>query len=83
MLSDRELTVAYLARQMLLERLDRPVGRAVQALGALQAQYSPSPYVALFARLASFDAGQLESALKRGSVVKSTLMRGTLHLEGI
>jgi len=79
-LSDRELTVAYLARQMLLDRQDRPAGRAVQALAALQAQYSPSPYIALFARLASFQPGQLETALKRGSVVKSTLMRGTLHL---
>ncbi|GAA0642494.1 winged helix DNA-binding domain-containing protein [Kutzneria viridogrisea] len=78
--SHRELAVASLARQMLLERQSVPVATAVRRLAALQAQYSPSPYVALFSRLAGFSPAQLEGALRRGSVVKSTLMRGTLHL---
>ncbi|MBA3248894.1 MAG: winged helix DNA-binding domain-containing protein [Geodermatophilaceae bacterium] len=79
-LSDRELTVALLARQLLLERRRLPVSQAVQRLGALQAQYSPSPYVALHSRLDAFRPSDLEEALRRGRVVKSTLMRGTLHL---
>jgi hypothetical protein len=79
-LSDRELTLALLARQLLLERRRIPADRAVQRLGALQAQYSPSPYVALHSRLDGFRVTELEAALARGRVVKATLMRGTLHL---
>lgn len=79
-LSDRELTVSLLARQLLLDRRRLPVTQAVQRLAALQAQYSPSPYVALHSRLDGFRPAQLETALRRGRVVKSTLMRGTLHL---
>ncbi len=79
-LTDRELTVSLLARQLLLERRQMPVGQAVRCLCALQAQYSPSPYLALHSRLDGFSIGDLESALRRRTVVKSTLMRGTLHL---
>lgn len=79
-LSDRELTVALLARQLLLERRRLPVAQAVRRLGALQAQYSPSPYVALHSRLDAFAPAELEEALRRRRVVKSTLLRGTLHL---
>ena len=57
-----------------------PAARAVQRFGALQAQYSTSPYVALHARVEGFQVEDLESALHRRSVVKATLMRGTLHL---
>lgn len=79
-LSDRELTLALLARQLLLERRRLTAAQAVRRLVALQAQYSPSPYLALHARLDGFAIGDLERALRRGTVVKSTLMRGTLHL---
>ena len=79
-LSDRELTLALLARQLLLERRRLTAAQAVRRLVALQAQYSPSPYLALHARLDGFAIADLERALRRGTVVKSTLMRGTLHL---
>lgn len=79
-LTERELTVALLARQLLLARADLPVAQAVQQLAALQAQYSPSPYIALHARVAGFQHGDLEAALRDRTVVKATLMRGTLHL---
>ena len=79
-LTERELTVALLARQLLLARAELPVAQAVQQLAALQAQYSPSPYIALHARLAGFQHDDLEAALRERSVVKATLMRGTLHL---
>ncbi|HEY8601457.1 MAG TPA: winged helix DNA-binding domain-containing protein [Thermomicrobiales bacterium] len=79
-LTERELTVALLARQLLLARTEIPIAQAVQRLAALQAQYSPSPYIALHARLAGFQHGDLEAALRDRTVVKATLMRGTLHL---
>lgn len=79
-LTDRELTVSLLARQLLLERRRLPAAQAVRRLVALQAQYSLSPYLALHARVDGFEVAELERALRRGSVVKSTLMRGTLHL---
>jgi DNA glycosylase AlkZ-like len=76
----RELNRALLARQLLLERRSLPVARAVERLAALQAQWSPSPYVALWSRLDGFGIPQLERALATGKVVKATLMRSTLHL---
>lgn len=79
-LTDRELTVSLLARQGLLTRWRLPAAQAVRRLVALQAQYSPSPYLALHARVEGFAIADLERALRRGTVVKSTLMRGTLHL---
>jgi hypothetical protein len=80
MVSQRELTASFFARQLL--HRDEPLSPAdgVRRLTALQAQYSPSPHIALSARLPEFSPPDLESALVNGSVVKSTLMRGTLHL---
>jgi hypothetical protein len=76
----RELNRTLLARQLLLERAQLPVPRAVERLAALQAQFSPSPYVALWSRLENFRFAELERALADGTVVKATLMRATLHL---
>jgi DNA glycosylase AlkZ-like len=75
-----ELNRALLARQLLLERRPLPVQRAVERLCALQAQYSPSPYIALWSRLSSFRKDTLTRALERRVVVRTTLMRITLHL---
>ncbi len=79
-LSLRELNRALLARQMLLERQKLSVVEAVEALGGLQGQWAPSPYVALWSRLGGFERAQLETPIDRGSVIKATLMRATLHL---
>ncbi len=76
----RELNRALLARQLLLQRSRLPVARAIERLGALQAQWSPAPYVALWSRLEGFRIPQLERALAQKRVVKATLMRSTLHL---
>jgi hypothetical protein len=76
----RELNRALLARQLLLKRRRLSVPRAIERLGALQAQWSPAPYVALWTRLDGFAIPQLERALARKTVVKATLMRSTLHL---
>lgn len=80
LLTLRELNRALLARQMLLRRERVPVATAVERLGALQAQFSPAPYVALWSRLERFSIADLEKALAAKKVVKATLMRGTLHI---
>src|SRR3989441_488124 len=76
----RELNRALLARQMLLRREKVGVVDAIERLGGLQAQWAPSPYVALWSRLAAFDRDRLTRPIDRGIVVKATLMRATLHL---
>jgi Winged helix DNA-binding domain len=79
-MSAREVSRAYLARQLLLRRAAIGPVQALRRLVAVQAQYSPSPYLALAARLEPFTIADLEECLRRGVIVKSTLMRGTLHL---
>src|SRR5204862_1774627 len=69
-----------LARQLLLERSDIGIVPAIERLAALQAQWSPSPYIALWSRLADFRREKLWSAIERHDVVRARLMRGTLHL---
>ena len=76
----RELNRAMLARQMLLERARVGVVPAIERLAALQAQWSPSPYLALWSRLRGFRREKLWSAIERHEVVRARLMRGTLHL---
>ena len=79
-LSRRALNRALLARQLLLERAELDPVTAIERLAGLQAQWPPSPYIALWSRLRDFRAEDLESALIEGRVVKSNLMRVTLHL---
>jgi hypothetical protein len=79
-LSSKELNRALLARQFLLARVKLGVVPAIERLAGLQAQFPPSPYVALWSRLTGFDPNHLTKALDRRQVVKATLMRATLHL---
>ena len=79
-LSDRELNRALLARQFLLKRVALSPAVAIERLAGLQAQWSPAPYIGLWSRLASFGIADLERALETRTVVKATLMRGTLHV---
>jgi len=76
----RELNRWTLARQLLLERADLDPVTAIERLAGLQGQWPRSPYLALWSRLRDFRAETLESALVEGRVVKSNLMRVTLHL---
>lgn len=78
-LSRLELNRALLARQLLLRRVTLPVPRAIERVGALQAQWPPSPYIALWSRLEDFRREQLVRAVERRQVVRATLMRTTLH----
>ncbi len=79
-LTDRELNRALLARQGLLERLDLPLPQAVEAIGAVQAQYGPALPVALWTRVRGVDADSVRTALERRTLVVGTLLRRTLHL---
>ena len=83
-LSHRELNRALLARQHLVERLPLGTGvdDAIAAIGPLQAQYNPSPFLAVLARLDGFSPVELRTALDSHRVVKASLMRGTLHVVG-
>ena len=76
----RELNRAMLARQMLLERQRIAVVPAIERLAALQAQWAPSPYIALWSRSVNFHKSSLWSAIEDARVIRARLMRGTLHL---
>ncbi len=79
-LSLRELNRTLLLRQLLLRREAITATRAIERVAALQAQWVPSPYVALWSRVEGFERDALTRALRRGNVMKASLMRGTLHL---
>jgi hypothetical protein len=79
-LSQRALNRATLARQLLLERTDRPVLDAVAHLVGLQGQEPPNPYLALWSRLTRFDPDELGGLLVAREVVRTVVMRGTIHL---
>jgi hypothetical protein len=78
-LTVRQLNRATLARQLLLRRERLGVVDGVRRVVAVQAQEAPSPYVALWNRLAPFDPADLDAAFADHAVVKATLMRITLH----
>lgn len=78
-ISARELNRATLARQLLLQRDPRSVTETVRQVMALQAQFAPSPYVALWNRIAAFDPRDLDAAFADGTIVKSNAVRMTLH----
>src|SRR3954465_7255326 len=79
-LTQRQLNRALLARQMLLERVSAPLPRVLDRMGCLQAQYAPSMYIGLWARVESLERDAVTRALERKSVVQGTLMRSTIHL---
>jgi len=79
-LTERQLNRALLARQLLLERSNLPLARAVERIGGVQTQYAPSAYVGSWSRLGGFERPALTTALERGSVVQATLMRVTIHI---
>jgi hypothetical protein len=79
-LTRQELTAALAARQLLVERARVAPAAAIRRLTPLQGQHPPSPFIALAARLDRFTRGGLEAAVGAKEVVKTTIMRATLHL---
>ena len=76
----RELNRATLARQILLERKRLSSKALIERLVGLQAQWPSAPYVGIWTRTTGFRREALERELIRGSVIKATVMRQTLHL---
>jgi Winged helix DNA-binding domain len=79
-LPQRALNRALLARQLLLERADLTIPRALERLGGLQTQYAPSGYIGLWSRLTRFERDALTRALERRTVVQATVLRSTIHM---
>ena len=79
-LSLRGLNRATLARQMLLEREAVSPYDAVRRLAGLQAQVPNPPYIGLWTRLRDFARDELTNLISRRRVVRSSMMRATLHL---
>lgn len=79
-LGRRDLNRATLARQMLLERVERPVTEAIDQLVGLQSQNPNPPYTGLWSRVAGFRPDDLSALVLDRSVVRVALMRGTVHL---
>lgn len=78
-LTARALNRASLDRQLLLRREPLGVVEAVERVVALQAQEPASPYLALWNRVAGFDPADLDRAFAEHTIVKTQLMRITLH----
>ncbi len=79
-LTPRDLNRILLARQMLLAREAISPVQAISRLFALQAQLPKGPFVGLWARLSDFRREDLLAAIQARKVVRSTFLRGTLHL---
>jgi hypothetical protein len=79
-LTARMLNRALLARQLLLEPSDLGIVGAIEQVGGLQTQYSPSGYVGLWSRLRDFRRESLTEALVDRSVVQATMMRATIRM---
>jgi hypothetical protein len=79
-LGDRALNRALLERQLLLRRAGLPPLQAVGHLAGLQAQAPNAPYVGLWSRLADFRPAGLADLLTGRAVVRTHLMRNTVHL---
>jgi Winged helix DNA-binding domain len=79
-LSQRTLNRATLARQMLLRRHETPILKALEHLVGLQAQAADPPYIGLWTRLEGFAFADLSRLMIERKVVRSALMRGTLHI---
>ncbi|WP_256668096.1 DNA glycosylase AlkZ-like family protein [Nocardia cyriacigeorgica] len=79
-LTARTLNRTLLARQHLLERADLAVPEMCDHLVGLQAQDVVPPFVALWSRIADFDPAVVSAGLLDRSLVRITLMRGTIHL---
>src|SRR5437764_11776673 len=79
-LSQRQLLLALLDRQLLLQRSRLSIPKVLERMGGLQAQYAPSMYIGLWTRMEGVKRTDLDRALERRTVVQGTLLRSTIHL---
>lgn len=74
------LNRALLDRQWLLERRPASALEAVTHLVGMQSQAPLAPYTGLWTRLVDFDPSELVDLMTARSVVRLSVMRGTIHL---
>jgi hypothetical protein len=79
-LGQRALNRALLERQLLLRRASMTPLQAIAHLAGMQAQAPNAPYVGLWTRLAGFRPAELAELLTERAVVRTHLMRNTVHL---
>jgi DNA glycosylase AlkZ-like len=79
-LGARALNRATLARQWLLGREKRSAVEVIEHLVGMQAQAPNAAYVGLWTRIVDFRAEELAGLMVRREVVRTTLMRATIHL---
>jgi hypothetical protein len=79
-LTTQQLNRASLSRQYLLQRRTAAADATLEHLVGLQAQEPQEPYVGLWSRLNGFEPGELVALLEGREVVRTALMRRTLHL---
>ncbi|WP_280273351.1 winged helix DNA-binding domain-containing protein [Nocardia wallacei] len=79
-LSRRALNRTLLTRQFLTERVTMPALEVIRHLVAVQGQEPNWPYVGLWTRLRGFRHDELEGLLRDRKVVRSTMIRRTVHL---
>ena len=79
-LTRRQLNRATLQRQLLLRREQVTALDAVEHLVGIQAQVPLNPYTALWSRLDAFQPDELATLLTERRVVRTVLMRATIHL---
>src|SRR5918994_2472001 len=79
-LSTRQLNRTLLERQLLLRRASLSPVEAIEHLAGMQCQEPPAPFYGLWSRLERFDPAELVRLLESHAVLRTTLMRATLHL---
>ncbi|CAM5516457.1 winged helix DNA-binding domain-containing protein [Streptomyces avidinii] len=81
-LDTRALNRATLARQFLLDRTGAPAADVVTHLCGMQAQEPQEPFTGLWARVRGFAPVDLNDLLTGRDVVRTHMMRRTVHLLG-
>ncbi|WP_432934139.1 winged helix DNA-binding domain-containing protein [Microbispora sp. CA-135349] len=79
-LDSRALNRATLARQFLLDRTGTQIRDVVAHLCGMQAQEPQEPFVGLWSRARAFRPAALDALLTGRDVVRTHLMRRTVHL---
>ncbi|MEU0313437.1 winged helix DNA-binding domain-containing protein [Nocardioides sp. NPDC006273] len=79
-LTERQLNRTLLLRQHLLSRASITPAEMIEHVVGLQAQESLPPFLALAARLESFDPYALSAQLESSALVRLSSLRSTIHM---